>query len=92
MGIISAMSVGYGDLYPSTDFEMAAALTIMVAGIMFFGYIIASVTATLANADAQRARFQEKLSGIERFMQVSNRCGFVKICILPSCSGSKMFA
>ena len=43
----------------------------MVIGVIFFGYIIASVAASLANADTQRARFQEKLSAIKRYLEVT---------------------
>ena len=42
----------------------------MIIGIVFYGFIIASVAAGLANADAQRARYQERLSGIRQFLEV----------------------
>ena len=42
----------------------------MIMGIVFFGYIIASVAASMANADAQRARYQEKIKAINVFMKV----------------------
>jgi len=43
----------------------------MIFGIVFYGYIIASVAAGLANADAQRARYQERLETIKTFLKVS---------------------
>ena len=49
---------------------MVIALIVMILGVLFFGYIIASVAASMANADAQRARFQEKLHGIKSYMEV----------------------
>ena len=48
----------------------------MIMGIVFFGYIIASVAASMANADAQRARYQEKIKAINVFMKVGMQ-GFV---------------
>lgn len=51
-------------------FQMVLALVAMILGIVFFGYIIASVAASLANADAQRARYQEKLTAIQRYLKV----------------------
>jgi len=42
----------------------------MIIGIVFYGFIIASVAAGLANADAQRARYQEKLNAIKTFLKV----------------------
>ena len=42
----------------------------MITGIVFYGFIIASVAAGLANADAQRARYQERLDAIKTFLKV----------------------
>ena len=49
---------------------MTFALVCMITGIVFYGFIIASVAAGLANADAQRARYQERLDAIKSFLQV----------------------
>lgn len=50
---------------------MTFALFCMIIGIVFYGFIIASVAAGLANADAQRARYQERLDAIKTFLKVS---------------------
>ncbi|XP_071497085.1 uncharacterized protein [Diadema antillarum] len=65
-------SVGYGDIHANNISEMILALFSMIVGIVFFGYIIASVAASLANADAQRARYQEKLTAIKRYLKDQN--------------------
>ena len=44
------------------------ALLAMTCGIVGYGYIIASVAASLANADSTRARFQERLTAIKSYM------------------------
>ena len=49
---------------------MTFALICMIIGIVFYGFIIASVAAGLANADAQRARYQERLNAIKTFLEV----------------------
>ena len=54
---------------------MTFALICMIIGIVFYGFIIASVAAGLANADAQRARYQERLDAIKTFLQVRNQNG-----------------
>ena len=41
----------------------------MMFGIVAYGYIIASVAASLANADSTRARFQERLTAIKLYMK-----------------------
>ena len=52
---------------------MALCVFVMISGVLFFGYIIASIAANLANADTQRSMFQEKVNGIKDFMDVSHR-------------------
>ena len=56
---------------------MIFAVICMIFGIVFYGYIIASVAAGLANADAQRARYQERLDAIKTFLKVSGNETFV---------------
>ena len=46
------------------------AVVVMILGVLAYGYIIASVAASLANADSGRAQYQEKLEGIKSFMRV----------------------
>ncbi|XP_064635102.1 uncharacterized protein LOC135492519 [Lineus longissimus] len=68
----TTVSVGYGDIHATAGIdiiEMVVALSAMIIGVVFFGYIIASVAASLANADAQRARFQKKLEMINKFLK-----------------------
>ena len=41
----AAMStVGYGDLVPTTEAEMVVTLIIEFVGVVFFGYVVATVT------------------------------------------------
>ena len=65
--------VSYGDITPLQPYEMVTAVLFMIAGVLFFGYIVASIAANLANADTQRSMFQEKVNGIKDFMDVSHR-------------------
>ena len=46
------------------------ALVVMVIGIVSYGYIVASVAASLASADSGRARYQEKLKAIKAYLEV----------------------
>ncbi|XP_068721896.1 uncharacterized protein [Montipora capricornis] len=65
----TSASVGYGDIHAHDIPEMGYALFCMVFGIVFYGFIIARVAAGLANADAQRARYQERLDAIKNFLK-----------------------
>ena len=62
----------YGDITAHSNLEMIVALIVMIAGVMFYGYIIASIAASLANADTQRAEYHEKMEHIKRYMDVSD--------------------
>ena len=57
----TACSVGYGDIHAHLLMEKVLALFCMIAGVVFFGYIIASVTASLSNADSARAMYKSKV-------------------------------
>lgn len=63
-------TVGYGDISAYTDLERVYAIAVMVFGILAYGYIIASVAATLTNANAGRAQYQEKLNAVKAYMKV----------------------
>ncbi|XP_035668949.1 uncharacterized protein LOC118411052 [Branchiostoma floridae] len=67
----TALNVGYGDLHASLDkdYEMVLMALLQIVGIVFYGYIVASVAASLANAAAQRARYQERLRLIFAFLK-----------------------
>ena len=58
----------YFSIFPQRVF----ALSVMIIGIVSYGYIIATVAASLANADSGRARYQEKLKAINNYLQVCN--------------------
>ena len=57
-------------MYVDTLSQRLYAVLVMVLGVLAYGYIIASVAASLANADSGRAQYQEKLEGIKSFMRV----------------------
>ena len=50
----------------------------MVVGVVAYGYIIASVAASLANADSARAQYQDKLKAINSYMKVSPASPFLR--------------
>ncbi|XP_072050253.1 uncharacterized protein [Amphiura filiformis] len=67
-------SVGYGDIIasPNNKSEMLIAIFAMTFGILYFGYIIASVAASMANADSQRADYQEQIVSANKYMNNKN--------------------
>ncbi len=63
-------TVGYGDIRAHTNSERLYASIVMVLGVSAYGYIIASVAASLANADARRAKYQSKMKSIKAYLKV----------------------
>lgn len=70
----TALSVGYGDITPQTLTELGLCVLLMVGGVVFFGYIIASIAASLANADSQRASYMQKIVAMKQYLKVCNVC------------------
>ena len=64
--------MGYGDIRAHTDLERSYATFVMIVGVVAYGYIIASVAATLANADSGRAQYQDKLKAVKSYLKVRN--------------------
>ncbi|MBF0423588.1 MAG: cyclic nucleotide-binding domain-containing protein [Magnetococcales bacterium] len=67
--IVTVATVGYGDITPQTDLARIYAVLVMMVGIAMYGYIIGTVSTTIANANAQKQRRQEKFSALADFMQ-----------------------
>lgn len=64
-------TVGYGDIRAHTHLERGYATIIMIFGVMAYGYLIASVAASLVNADSARASHQSKLNAVKSYLKVT---------------------
>ena len=62
-------TVGYGDIYASTVTERLYTSFVVIIGILYYGYVMASVAANIANADAQMASFKEKMMNVVFFLK-----------------------
>ncbi|HIJ83792.1 MAG TPA: hypothetical protein HPQ00_06250, partial [Magnetococcales bacterium] len=67
--IVTVATVGYGDITPQTDIARIYATLVMMVGIAMYGYIIGNVSTTIANANAQKQRRQDKFSALADFMK-----------------------
>jgi voltage-gated potassium channel len=70
-------TVGYGDMYPSTDAGRAVGLGLMLVGISLFGLLTARVAAfflsTQDSDDSNLAAVLERLERIEQQLQAAAR-------------------
>ncbi|MCS6985098.1 MAG: ion transporter [Leptospiraceae bacterium] len=67
--ITTLTTVGYGDITPVTLVQYLYAMGIEIAGVAFFGYVIGSISSLLANLDASRTHFREKMEKLSAFMR-----------------------
>ena len=67
--ITTLTTVGYGDITPTTDLEIAFTLMVMFLGVSMYAFIIGNVTSLIANLDANKSHFREKLTQIQSYMR-----------------------
>ncbi|MBC8421130.1 MAG: cyclic nucleotide-binding domain-containing protein [Desulfobacterales bacterium] len=73
--ITTLTTVGYGDITPKTNLQMAYTMVVMVLGVGVYGYVIGNVANLLANIDMARAHYlatMEKLATFLRYRHIPN--------------------
>ena len=67
--ITTISTVGYGDFVPVTDKERAYAILAMFVGSGFYGYVVAQAANIISNADADTAKYYEKMDSVAVWMK-----------------------
>lgn len=67
--VTTLSTVGYGDITPSTNTEIAYAILVMILGVGVYGYVIGNVAALLANIDPAWVRHRELVNRVTAFMR-----------------------
>lgn len=65
--ITTVCTIGYGDIAPRNDLEIAVAIVVMSGGVFFYSYTISSITSIIASANLQNCMIESHtgiLSGI----------------------------
>lgn len=65
--VTTLSSTGYGDITPTTNGGRILAAVVMLLGVLFNGFIIASISSIVLQANAYRLRQQEKLVNLASF-------------------------
>ncbi|MCG6879605.1 MAG: cyclic nucleotide-binding domain-containing protein, partial [Deltaproteobacteria bacterium] len=68
-------TVGYGDIIPKTNLQMAYTMVVMVLGVGVYGYVIGNVANLLTNMDMARAHYlanMEKLATFLKYRSIPN--------------------
>ncbi|WRH66153.1 MAG: ion transporter [Planktothrix sp. GU0601_MAG3] len=66
--ITTLTTVGYGDITPQNNIELIFAFTVMFLGASLYAFIIGNVAAIIANLDASKNRFRDKLGQVQSYM------------------------
>jgi voltage-gated potassium channel len=70
--ITTLTTVGYGDLTPETDGQIAYTMMVMLLGVGVYGYVIGNVASLLANIDVAKSHYLEKMERLAAFMRYRN--------------------
>lgn len=68
--ITTLTTVGYGDISPSTEAEYYYAIVAMVVGGLFYGLIVAQLSALMTAVDANGQRCAEAMDAVVSYMTV----------------------
>jgi len=61
--VTTLITVGYGDVTPSTNVQMIYTMFVMVLGVGMYGYVIGNVANLLANIDMAKAHYLANIKG-----------------------------
>ncbi|MGC9525818.1 MAG: ion transporter [Limnospira sp.] len=67
--ITTLTTVGYGDITPTSNREIAFTLVVMILGVSMYAFIIGNVASVIGNLDASQTRFREKLDQVQSYMR-----------------------
>lgn len=62
-------TVGYGDVLPTDNMQMAYAICVMLFGVGIYGYVIGNVAGILSNIDPAKNAYVERMEQMSAFMR-----------------------
>eukprot|EP00835_Amoeboradix_gromovi_P000541 NODE_19_length_39463_cov_0.396073.p9 type:complete len:394 gc:universal NODE_19_length_39463_cov_0.396073:3001-4182(+) len=66
--VTTMTTTGYGDIHPENTYERMFASTLMVMGVILYGYIGGGIASILSNMDSRRVHYKEKVDAIQTYM------------------------
>jgi CRP-like cAMP-binding protein len=66
--IVTMVTIGYGDVLATNNFERLFNIAIMAIGVSFFGYVIGTITTLVSNLDVAAALYDERLTTVKEYI------------------------
>lgn len=70
--ITTLTTIGYGDITPSTNPQIAFTIVIQITGVGMYGFIVGNISNLIANLDIAKAQFRDQMEKINTFMKYRN--------------------
>eukprot|EP00794_Sanderia_malayensis_P016547 gene16547-18222_t len=67
--VATMTSTGYGDIHANNTIEMIFASIVIISGKVIFGFVLGTITSSLANIEAHRVEFEDKLTVVQAHMR-----------------------
>ena len=64
-------TVGYGDITARTDMEQILSIILMLFGVVFFSFVIGSISSIFSRIDTREAQISNKMAIIDEFSKES---------------------
>lgn len=69
---VTCTTVGYGDILPTNNFELAWAMVIIVIGVACFGYILGNLSSQFSELAKSNSSNEDKLNEIDQLDEKFN--------------------
>ncbi|KAI7795656.1 hypothetical protein IRJ41_002465 [Triplophysa rosa] len=68
-------SIGFGDIYPHETLSKTITIFVIIAAMLFWGWLSGTITAMLANTDAVRSAYTKRTESMKLFLKSHNITG-----------------
>ena len=71
--MVTFTTVGYGDITPKTDLEIAVTMVVEFTGILFFAYLMGTVSSIVSNWNQREQAISQRESDLEKWLMMVDK-------------------
>jgi len=71
--MVTFTTVGYGDITPKTDLEIAVTMVVEFVGILFFAYLMGTVSSIVSNWNQRALALSQRESDLEKWLMMVDK-------------------